>query len=83
MHGVCVLLGGLLFLSQATAGDLGNAAGAAAGIFADIYVHEAGHAFAAHGIGASDVRIHVPGSQCTLLCGLDRPTLGNFVVSIG
>jgi hypothetical protein len=76
-------LGGLLFLSLATAGDLGNAAGAAAGIFADIYVHEAGHAFAAHGIGASDVRIHVPGSQCTLLCGLDRPTLGNFVVSIG
>jgi len=66
---VPVLLGGLLFLSQATASDLGNAAGAAAGIFADIYVHEAGHAFAAHAIGASDIHIHVPGSQCTLLCG--------------
>jgi hypothetical protein len=72
-------LGGLLFLSQATAGDLGNAAGTAAGIFADIYVHEAGHAFAAHGIGARDVHIHVPGSQCTLLCGETSSVLPSTV----
>lgn len=64
-----ILLGGLLFVSQATAGDLGNAAGAAAGVFAGIYVHEAGHALAAHAFGASDVHIRVPGSQCRLLCG--------------
>jgi hypothetical protein len=64
-----ILLGGLLLASQATADDLGNAAGAAAGIAAGIYTHEAGHALAARAIGASDIRIRVPGSQCRLLCG--------------
>jgi len=67
--GMLILLGGLLLASQATAGDLGNAAGAAAGIAAGIYTHEAGHALAARAIGASDIHIHVPGSQCRLLCG--------------
>ena len=68
-RGAAVLLGGLLLASQAVAGDLGNAAGAAAGIFAGIYVHEAGHAVGALALGAGDVRIRVPGSQCKLLCG--------------
>ena len=68
-RGAGILLGGLLLASQTTAGDLGHAAGAAAGIYAGIYVHKAGHALAARALGASDIHIRVPGSQCKLLCG--------------
>jgi hypothetical protein len=68
-HSVPVLLAGLLCVSPTSAGDLGRAAGVAAGIFADIYVHEAGHALAADASGATDIHIHVPGPQCKLLCG--------------
>jgi len=49
--------------------DVERAAGAAAGIFAGIYVHELGHAAADRAAGAEDIHIRVPGTQCTLLCG--------------
>jgi hypothetical protein len=55
--------------------DLGKAAGAAAGIYASIYVHELGHAAAFSESGATDIRIHVPGPQCKLLCGVTTATL--------
>lgn len=61
-----------LVLSNASAAashDLERAAGAAAGIFAGIYVHELGHAAAFRAAGAEEIRIRVPGAQCTLLCG--------------
>ncbi len=72
-HRACcaLLLAGLAIAAPATAGgsDLGQAAGAAAGVYAAIWVHEAGHAAAAHAAGARDVHISVPGAQCKLLCG--------------
>jgi hypothetical protein len=56
--------------AHADGGDLRNAAGAVAGIYASIYVHELGHAAAFKANGATDIRIYVPGPQCKLLCGL-------------
>ena len=55
--------------TQAASRDVERAAGAAAGIFAGIYVHELGHAVADRATGATEVRILVPGTQCALLCG--------------
>ena len=43
--------------------------GAAAGIYAGIYVHELGHAAAFDAAGAKQIRISVPGPSCMLLCG--------------
>ena len=67
----CVLLIGLALSHPALAAskDVERAAGAAAGIFAGIYVHELGHAAADHAAGAEQIRIRVPGTQCSLLCG--------------
>lgn len=65
-----VLSGALLGGHTAMAGDeIEHAAGAAAGVFAGIYVHEAGHALVYGATGADHVRIRVPGSQCHMLCG--------------
>jgi len=66
-----VLLTGLVLsnASQAASHDVERAAGAAAGIFAGIYVHELGHAAAFRAAGAEEIRIRVPGTQCSLLCG--------------
>jgi hypothetical protein len=65
-----VLIAGLAEASTArAASDLQRGAGAAAGIFAGIYMHEFGHALAYRAAGADEVRIRVPGSQCALLCG--------------
>jgi hypothetical protein len=61
--------------AHADGGDLRNAAGAVAGIYASIYVHELGHAAAFKANGATDIRIYVPGPQCKLLCGLTTATL--------
>lgn len=61
-----------LFVSQgahAAGNDIERGAGAAAGIFAGIYMHELGHAAAFRAAGAEEIRIQVPGSQCALLCG--------------
>jgi hypothetical protein len=61
---------GLAISHAAHAGnDLQDAAGAAAGIFAGIYVHELGHAAVFKANAATGIRIHVPGRQCNLLCG--------------
>jgi hypothetical protein len=54
--------------------DVERAAGAAAGIFAGIYVHELGHAAADRAAGATEIRILVPGTQCPLLCGETQAT---------
>ena|GEM_PF-5289753 len=64
-----LILGCVASHAVQAASDLGNAAGAAAGIFASIYVHEWGHAAVAGASGATDIHVHVPGSQCKLLCG--------------
>ena len=66
-----VLLTGLVLsnASQAASHDVERGAGAAAGIFAAIYVHELGHAAAFRAAGAEEIRIRVPGTQCSLLCG--------------
>lgn len=60
-----------LLASHAAQADNGiqHAAGAVAGIFAGIYIHEAGHALAFRAAGAEEIRIRVPGEQCALLCG--------------
>jgi len=66
-----VVFVGLVFshASEAASHDVERAAGAAAGIFAGIYVHELGHAAADRAAGAEEIHIRVPGTQCTLLCG--------------
>ena len=66
-----VFLTGLALSQAALAAskDVERAAGAAAGIFAGIYVHELGHAAAFRAAGAEEIRIRVPGTQCSLLCG--------------
>jgi hypothetical protein len=73
----CVLLIALALSHPALAAskDLERAAGAAAGIFAGIYVHELGHAATFRAAGAEEIRIRVPGTQCTLLCGETQATL--------
>jgi len=60
--------------AQAASHDVERAAGAAAGIFAGIYVHELGHAAADRAAGATEIRILVPGTQCTLICGETQTT---------
>lgn len=55
--------------------DIERGAGAIAGIFAGIYVHELGHAAAFSAAGATDIRIRVPGTRCTLVCGETDATL--------
>ncbi len=66
-----VLLLGLLLSNAARAAsdDIQRALGAAAGIYAGIYVHELGHAAAFSAAGAEEIRIRIPGPQCKLLCG--------------
>ena len=70
-HRCLVLLMGLVasHAAGAAGNDLERGAGAAAGIFAAIYVHELGHAAAFHEAGAEEIRIRVPGPHCALLCG--------------
>lgn len=60
-----------LFMQPVQAGgkDVQRVAGAAAGIYAGIYVHELGHAAAFRAAGAEEIHIRVPGPQCKLLCG--------------
>lgn len=55
--------------AQAAGNHVQRGVGAAAGIFAGIYIHELGHAAAFHAGGAEEIRIRVPGPQCRLLCG--------------
>lgn len=71
MNRCLVLLMGLVASHSAGAAgnDLERGAGAAAGIFAGIYVHELGHAAAFYQAGAEEIRIRVPGQHCALLCG--------------
>lgn len=56
-------------VAHADSHDLQRGVGAAAGIVASIYVHELGHAAAFELAGAENIRIHIPGPQCKLLCG--------------
>ncbi|MEC5218428.1 hypothetical protein RCH09_003399 [Actimicrobium sp. GrIS 1.19] len=68
--GLLLLIG--VFLSHpahADETDVQRGLGAAAGIFAAIYVHELGHASVFYIAGADEVHIRVPGTQCMLLCG--------------
>lgn len=67
-----VLLCGILIghTAQASGKHIRNVAGAAAGIYSSIYVHELGHAIAFHARGAEDVRIHIPGRHCKIACGM-------------
>ncbi len=53
---------------------LQRGAGAAAGVFAGIYVHELGHAAALSASGAQNIQIAVPGPDCALLCGQTNAT---------
>lgn len=71
MKKLAVLLAGITLghAAHADGGDLRNAAGAVAGIFASIYVHELGHAAVFAANGATDIQVRVPGPQCPLLCG--------------
>lgn len=57
------------YAAQAAGNEVQRGIGAAAGIFAGIYVHELGHAAAFRAAGADEIRIRVPGPQCSLLCG--------------
>lgn len=70
-HCALVLLAGLFVSASAHAEgkELQHGIGAAAGIFAGIYVHELGHALAFEAAGAEEVRVRVPGPTCMLLCG--------------
>lgn len=61
--------------AQADTPDAQDLLGLAGGVMGAIAVHEAGHAALALAVGAQDVRIRVPGSQCRLLCGQTRYTL--------
>lgn len=64
------LLTGLVLSPAAHAdGHWQQGLGAAAGIYAGIYVHELGHAAAFSTAGAEQIRIRVPGPTCKLLCG--------------
>ena len=71
MNKLALLLAGIVLghAAHADDGDLRNAAGAVAGIYASIYVHELGHAAVFAANGATDIHIRVPGRQCKLLCG--------------
>lgn len=70
LHGGVVFAGLVLSCSaQAAGNDVLRGTGAATGIFAGIYMHELGHAAAFRAAGAEHIRIRVPGSQCSLLCG--------------
>lgn len=64
-----LLLGLVVSHSAQSENDMQRGAGAVAGIFAGIYLHEAGHAFAFYAAGAKEIQIRVPGAQCALLCG--------------
>jgi hypothetical protein len=55
--------------AHADGGDLRNAAGAVAGIYASIYVHELGHAAVFAANGATNIQIQVPARHCKYLCG--------------
>lgn len=69
-NAVVLLMGiGLSDAAHAAGQNIERGIGAAAGIFAGIYVHELGHATAFRAAGAEQVRIRVPGPQCALLCG--------------
>jgi hypothetical protein len=71
LHNAVVLLMGMVVSHAAHAAgqDIQRGIGAAAGVFAGIYVHELGHAAAFRAAGADEIRIRVPGPQCALLCG--------------
>lgn len=70
MNKLLMLFLGLAFNNSAHCeNDIQRGAGAVAGIFAGIYVHEAGHGLAFYAAGAEDIKIRVPGTQCALLCG--------------
>jgi hypothetical protein len=66
---LALLLGCLAAQTARAHGVLRDGAGAATGVFAGIYLHEAGHALSFRATGADEVRIRVPGGQCALLCG--------------
>lgn len=66
-----LLLGATTALSspaRALENDLGNAVQSVAGIYASIWIHEAGHALTFRALGATDIQIKVPREGCRL-CG--------------
>lgn len=73
------LIAGLVFCHTAHAigNNIERGVGAAAGVFAGIYVHELGHAAVFAANGADNIHIRIPGPQCALLCGQTDVTWAN------
>lgn len=78
--------------AHAESSDVQRGLGAAAGIFAGIYIHELGHAAAFRAAGAEEIRIRIPGPQCALLCGqtdvkwaggVPSPAAGRVITTAG
>lgn len=76
-HRISLAAAGALLASATTlaeAHDIARAAGAAAGMAANIYMHELGHAAVFQLQGAKRISIQVPGEPCRLICGSTHAT---------